>query len=265
MGRVRSGDWLSLHDEEGQTFREYLDTEPVIVDEQRNVIYIQPLGEFSAKQQEILDLTAEFLALFFSVEVKVREGLPLSVVPASARRTHPQWGMKQILTSYVLDEILAPALPDDAVTMIALTSSDLWPGKGWNFVFGQAYLYKRVGVWSIYRNGVPEAGREEYRVCLLRTIATAAHEVAHMFSISHCIAYECVMCGSNSREESDRRPLALCPECLAKVCWATHVGPVKRYRKLAAFCRKHGLEFEAKFYEESIRALQDEIGEKGGR
>jgi len=71
----------------------------------------------------------------------------------------------------------------------------------------------------------------------------------------HCTAYECNMCGSNHREESDRRPIALCPECLAKVCWAAAVDPTQRFRSLAEFCKENGLTDEAAFYEKSIEAL----------
>ncbi len=60
---------------------------------------------------------------------------------------------------------------------------------------------------------------------------------------------------SNSLPESDRRPLALCPECMAKVCWAAQADPIERYRKLAAFCREQKLSAEAEFYEKSLRAL----------
>ena len=48
--------------------------------------------------------------------------------------------MKQILTTHVLGEVLKPRLPKDAAAYIAFTASDLWPGEGWNFVFGQATL-----------------------------------------------------------------------------------------------------------------------------
>ena len=76
-----------------------------------------------------------------------------------------------------------------------------------------------------------------------------------MFSIEHCTAYQCGMNGSNSLAESDRRPMALCPECLAKVCLATGSDPLARYRKLEAFCRKHGLVEDADFYKRSAAAL----------
>ncbi len=155
----------------------------------------------------------------------------------------------------MLTQVLRPRLPEDAAAYIAFTSADLWPGEGWNFVFGQASLRDRVGVWSIYRNGDPEAGPDEFRLCLVRTMKTGGHELGHMFGMAHCTAYECGMNGSNTLEEKDRRPLALCPQCVAKVCWATGAEPAERFRRLAAFCRQHGLGGEGRFYEESAAQL----------
>jgi len=255
LGKPRPGDWLSIHPEPGQTFREYIRSNPTRPTGKRRVIYIQPLGEFTPAQRKIVNLTADFLGRYFGLPAKVKDPLPLSLVPDSARRIHPTWGDRQILTTYVLDKILRPRLPDDATVYLALTASDLWPGMGWNFVFGQASLRERVGVWSLYRNGDPEAGREAFRLCLVRTLKTAAHEVGHMFSLPHCTAYRCNMNGSNSRAENDRRPLWLCPECTAKVCWATGADPVERYERLAEFCKAHGLEEEAEFYRRSLAAL----------
>jgi archaemetzincin len=217
---------------------------------------VQPLGEFSAIQRKIISLTADFMGRYFGLPVIVKDDLPLSIIPAGARRTHPAWGDRQILTSYVLSHVLGPRLPRDAVAYIAFTTSDLWPGPGWNFVFGQASLRDRVGIWSIYRNGDPEAGPAAFRLCLLRTMKTASHEMGHMFSMLHCTAYECNMCGSNHREESDRRPIACCPDCVAKIWWATGADPVERYRNLADFCREHGLSTEQEFYRRSIQALE---------
>jgi archaemetzincin len=78
-----------------------------------------------------------------------------------------------------------------------------------------------------------------------------------MFSMGHCILYECGMCGSNHREEADRRPLWFCPECMAKVCWASGTDPVARFQKLADFCEENELEDERAFYEKSINALRE--------
>jgi archaemetzincin len=259
LGKPRPGDWLDRHHEPGQTFEQYLRSRPVVPDDKRNIIYVQPLGQFTPTQRKIVKLTADFLGRFFAMEVKFSKDLPLSVIPPEARRTHPQWGVKQILSTYVLEEVLKPRLPKDAFAYIAFTASDLWPGPGWNFVFGQASLRERVGVWSIHRNGDADKGEGAFRLCLLRTLKTAAHEVGHMLSMQHCTKYECGMCGSNHREESDRRPIALCPECAAKVWWATKADPIERYRKLAEFFRARKLRAEAEFCEKSIRALGGKV------
>jgi archaemetzincin len=256
LGKPRPGDWLDRHKEPGQSFAEYLSADPITPRGKRRVIYVLPLGDFTKTQRRVVDLAAEFLCLYYNRPVKVQESVPLSRVPEDARRVHPQWGDHQILTTYVLTGILRPGLPDDAAAYIALTASDLWPGRGWNFVFGQASLRERVGVWSLYRNGDPGKDDEAFRLCLLRTLKTASHELGHMFSMQHCILYECNMCGSNHRAESDRRPLAACPECLAKICWATASSPLARYQQLAKFCRREHLDLEAAFFTKSAEALQ---------
>lgn len=255
LGKPEPGEWLSQHFERGQSFDEYYRGRPIVPRGKRRVIYVQPLGDFGKTQRKIIDSTADFLQIYFNRQVKIKKDLALSIIPASARRTHPEWGMKQILTTHVLDKVLKSRLPDDAAAYIAFTTSDLWPGEGWNFVFGQASLRERVGVWSIYRNGDPDKDKDSYRLCLRRTLQTASHELGHMFSMMHCIAYECNMCGSNHRAESDSRPLACCPECAAKIWWATDAEPVKRYRQLAEFCKKHGLAAEGAFYEKSAKTL----------
>ena len=256
LGKPTPGDWLYHHKEPGQTFRQYVTSGPVRPVGKHSVIYIQPLGEFTDQQRKVVTLTAEFVGLYFNRPVKVRRDVPLSVIPARARRTHPTWGDRQILTGYVLGELLRPNLPEDAAACLGLTTSDLWPGAGWNFVFGQASLTERVGVWSIYRNGDPSGGEADFRLCLLRTLKTAAHEMGHMFSMLHCTAYECGMCGSNHRQEADRRPIAMCPECMAKVCWATGANPAQRLKRLAAFCQAHGLEAQQRFYEKALAILK---------
>jgi archaemetzincin len=78
-----------------------------------------------------------------------------------------------------------------------------------------------------------------------------------MFGMLHCIYFQCNMCGSNHRAESDRRPLWLCPVCLAKLVYATGVDPVSRYEKLADWCKQNGLDPEAQFYEKSLRLLRN--------
>lgn len=244
-------DWLANHAETGQTFAEYVAEHPVIPDQRRRVIYLTLLGEFKKRQQEVVRITAEYIEIYFGLPVRFTAPVPLAVIPSSARRVHPATGDKQILTEYIIEQVLKPRIPDDAFCLIAFTASDLWPGEGWNFVFGQASLQDRIGVWSIYRNGDPDKGAEDFRKCLKRTLKTGTHEIGHMFSLRHCIYYECNMNGSNHRRESDGRPVWLCPVCLRKLIWAIHMDGGERYGKLAEFFKKQGFLPEKDFFEKS--------------
>jgi archaemetzincin len=206
--------------------------------------------------ERIVDRTAEFLGDYFSLPVKIREGIGLRTVPAHARRRAGLLHDEQLLTTYLLNDMLKPRLPRDAVALIAITNMDLWPGEGWNYVFGQASLGDRVGVWSFHRFGDPDRGEEAYRLCLLRTLKVASHETGHMFSLPHCIALRCNMNGANNLAETDRGPLEVCPHCLAKIYYAMGVRPAGRFKKLRDFCKANDLKAEAEFYEKSLKALK---------
>jgi archaemetzincin len=256
LGKPLPGDWLDRFPEPGQNYRQYLRADPIRVDDKRRTIYVQPLGDFDESQDKIVRLTAEHLGLYYQLPVKVRKGNSLDAIPRTARRKSPASPTEQILSTYVLEKVLKPRLPKDAVAMIGLTAADLWPGEGWNFVFGQASLSDRVGVWSFNRFGDPGGGNDAFRLCLLRTLKVATHETGHMFTMSHCTFYECNLCGSNHLPETDRHPLELCPQCLAKLCHATGADPEKRFEKLIAFYRVQGLTAEQAFCEKSLEAMR---------
>lgn len=260
LGKPGPADWRTAHPEPGQTFREYRQCDPVLPTADRRRIYVQPLGAFSPGQQRVLDLTVEFMGLYLGLPVVKQEPIPASAIPAKARRRLPGAGWTQFLAPYLLDELLLPGLPQDAAARIALTATDLWPGKGWNFVFGEASTGDRVGVWSTHRFGDPQQSEATFRLCLLRAMGTAVHETCHMFTMQHCTAYACCMNGSNSLEESDRVPLWLCPQCLAKLCWAVGFDPARRFEALAAFCRRNGLMKEAAFYGKCLERCEKNSG-----
>lgn len=248
MPKPGPSDWLAQHKEAGQTFDEYVASQPVRKSERRDRIYLCLIGEFSKEQELVLTITSEYLAVVFQVPVEVREKLSLDKIPERAKRKHPTWGDQQVLSTYVLEEVLQPNRPKNALAYIAFTSSDLWPGEGWNFVFGQASLSNRVGVWSIYRDGNPAKSADDFHLCLSRTMKTASHETGHILGLPHCIAFHCNMNGSNNRSESDLAPLQFCPVCLRKVCWNLQVAPAKYLQDLETFCTKHHFDAEAKWY-----------------
>ena len=249
--------WLATHEEPGQTFSEYTASRPVMPDKKHPYIYIVLLGDFNEAQQKVLQMTSRYIEVYFQTPVKFSEPIPLSLVPPEARRIHPQTNDPQILTTDVIEKILKPRMPQDAFCFIAFTSSDLWPGEGWNFVFGQASMEDRIGVWSIYRNGDPRKGKDDFALCLRRAIQTGTHEIGHLFGLAHCVYYECNMNGSNSRQESDRRPLWDCPVCLRKLTWALKIDPADRYRQLTAICKEFRLAREEEFFAKSLKALTE--------
>jgi archaemetzincin len=251
----KPGEWLARHAESGQNYRRYLASDPVRARNERRTIYVQPLGDFTPAERRVVARASEFLRHAFQLPVRVLDDLSLDAVPSSARRTHPQWGVPQVLAGYVLDEVLRPRLPADAVTYIALTPSDLWTGEGSNFVFGYASLDARVGVWSIDRFGDPGESDEAFRSCLLRTMKISVHETGHMFSLAHCVNFECVMNGMNHLAELDGRPAAFCPLCLAKIVHATGADPRRHFEACAAFAEANGFDDEQVFWRRSVEAL----------
>jgi archaemetzincin len=256
LGKPQPGDWLASHKEDGQTFDEYLRAGPVRKSDTLKTIYICQIGDFTVEQKKIVGRTREYLEIYFATPVKVHKTLALADIPEKAKRTHPSWGDKQILSTYVLQEVLRPDRPDDALAYLAFTASDLWPGEGWNFVFGQASLRERTGVWSIYRNGDPAKDAEAFRLCLRRTLGTATHETGHILTMQHCIAFECNMNGSNSLPEADRQPLYPCPVCFRKLCWNLQVDPAEQCRKLKEFYVKSELKDEADWCGRAIELLK---------
>jgi hypothetical protein len=81
MGAPKPGDWSESHQESGQTFDEYVRSCPTRPVGKRRVVYIQPIGHFTAKQRSVVNLTSDFMARYFDLGTLVLDALPLSVIP----------------------------------------------------------------------------------------------------------------------------------------------------------------------------------------
>lgn len=253
--RPHSDDWLATHREPGQTFAQYRAPPRQPVVSVFSTIRIVPVGPLSAGQSDVLETVADFIRPFFGLALSVDAQVPLSEIPAEAQRVPYEGARNQILTTYLLQQLLPRYRKQTDAAVLGITAVDLWPGEGWNFVFGQGSLTERVGVWSMARNGDPDADPQTHHLSTVRTLKTALHETAHMFGIKHCIAYECGMNGSNHSEERDRQPVEFCPECQAKLWWTCKLDPVARSDALSEVARTHELTALAAWWKRQAQLL----------
>jgi archaemetzincin len=244
----RPGDWLWEHDEPGQSFAAYRAQRPLRRGARLHTLYLTLIGDFTPRQEQLVEATVAYLEAFFDAPVRRRGRAAVTDLPAEARRGHPFYGHEQLHSTHILTRLLLPGRPDDALADLAITAVDLWAGEGWNFVFGEAAYGSAV--WSLSRFGDPSS-----RPCLLRALGTAAHETGHVLGMDHCIEYECMMNGCNSLDESDRKPFHLCPPCLRKLCWNLQVGPRRYLRRLEGLMRAYGLDEEAAWHRQARAAL----------
>jgi archaemetzincin len=252
LAPAEPGNWVSQHTEQPQSFWQYVQSGPVRATASRGVIYVLPLGDFTVEQRAAVESAQLFLAAFYQLPVKALPAVTGSEIPADARRKNPATGLLQLHTNWVLETLLPPRRPTDAVALLAFTPEDLYPDPAWNFVFGQASLTERVGVWSINRFGDPVKDKLEFT---RRTLKVASHETAHMLGLQHCLFHACLMNGSYSLPESDAQPLELCPVCLRKLQWNVGFDVRARFQGLSDFHRIAGLEAEGAFIAKSLKAL----------
>ncbi|MGB6222857.1 archaemetzincin [Haloferula sp.] len=248
----RSIDWLASHEEEGQSYREWLDSDPNLPGQGRRKLYILPLGDFDGTAPDLGKLQRYAEAYFYPMKVGLLPKEPDSAVKARSRVNRmsgkKQWNSRDILGW------LPRQLPADGYAMLAVTMTDLFPDENWNFVFGQASIKNRVGIFSFARyhpswsGGMVDENTE--KLVLRRAAKILTHEMGHMFGIRHCIYHECNMNGANHLEEADSTPMHLCPVCLRKLQRASRGDPAARYARLAVFYGVNGLDEEKEWVED---------------
>ncbi len=252
---VQPGEWRSAYKEAPEPFAAYCARKPTAATAQRRKLYVVQLGAFDPAAIAILEQTKAYLQAFFQMPVAGLDPVDSAIIARQYWRSNTHG--PQIKTAVLLDSLLPALLPDSAFALIAFSRYDLYPDEDWNFVFGQASLERRVGVWSLARLGDYKANAALYRQCLKRMLQVSAHETGHMFGITHCVQNECCMNGSNSLVESDGQPLWLCWECQAKICWNRQVAPLKPISALLDFYQKTNLDTAAtSYYTQALHLLK---------
>jgi archaemetzincin len=255
----RPGDWLAEHHEDGQTFDEFVQSDRNSPDEIHNVIYLQPIGQFRQDQSPSLDLLREYATAYFLMDVDILPTIDIRRLDLTIR-LNPYSQNRQLLTEDILRNLRSNLL-GNAFCVLAVTMEDLYPDPRWNFVFGQASLRDRVGVFSFARYdpvfyGEPR-GSQYQQLLLRRSAKVLVHETAHMYSLAHCIYFKCVMNGSNHLQESDSRPLSLCPVCLRKLQSSIQFDLAARYHRLKQFYRNIGFISEQDWVTRRLKKIED--------
>lgn len=250
------GDWLANHEEPGQTFDQFARSGANRPDSRRKKVYFLPIGDFPPEKSPSLKKLKQFADAFF--------GLPAEVLPAAeiersfTSRINTGTGQRQLLTRDIL-AWLKPRVPPDGFFILGVTMTDLYPDDDWNYVFGQASLRERVGVYSFARYDPRffggEADDDVERLMLLRSCKVLGHEGGHMFGMPHCIYFNCLLNGSNHLAEADSQPLHLCPVCLRKLHQSVGFDVERRYERLRTFSREAGFDDEAKWLDDRLEHL----------
>lgn len=251
-------DWLAQHKEMPQTFDDFLRADTHVPGTTRKIIYLLPVGEFPDTAPPLASLS-KIVHAFFTLEVRVLPAVEVADLRVKTR-IHDRTRKRQLLAPDVLAR-LVPRLPEDAFGLVAVTMEDLYPEPSWNYVFGMASLRDRVGVQSFARQDPAFFGNQREpgweKLALRRASWTLVHEISHMFGLTHCVHWTCVVAGSNHQDEADRQPLHPCPVCLRKLHSSIEFDPATREQQLAATLRELGIEDEAAWSERRARWIRD--------
>ena len=256
MGEPQPGDWMAAHPEPAQSFADYVRSGPNRPRRVRHWIVLQPLGTMTAETRNRMEMFRAFLAAYYALPVRTEGWIPMANVKSRERDLYGRT-FRQYLTGDILRNMLLPRVKVGTFCMLGVTMDDLYPEESWNYVFGQAWLAHRTGVFSLVRF-YPEFWGDERteaseRLAGKRSLQTLVHEVGHMFGVHHCQTYQCVMNGCNSLRESDARPIHLCPKCLKKFRWNIGFDVAARYETLKAFYEAHDMKAEAAWIEKRLR------------
>ncbi|XP_017495398.3 archaemetzincin-1 isoform X1 [Manis javanica] len=227
----------------------------------RKHVYLQPIDLSEGPAGVLLDhLRSCAEAFFLGLQVRCLPSVAAASIHCSSRPS-PHSERLQLHTDGIL-AFLKSSKPGDALCVLGLTLSDLYPCEAWSFTFGKFLPGHEVGICSFARFSgeflqlgpcasdpalaevaadgpeTPLQDRETLHVSvlgMLQCCKVTCHELCHLLGLGHCRWLRCVMQGALSLDEVLRRPLDLCPVCLRKLQHVLGFKLVDRYKRLYAW------------------------------
>ncbi|XP_035957619.1 archaemetzincin-1 isoform X1 [Halichoerus grypus] len=229
----------------------------------RKHIYLQPIDlsegpAGGALLEHLRDCTEAF---FLGLQVRCLPSVAAASIHCSSRPSQDSDRL-QLHTDGILS-FLKSSKPGDALCVLGLTLSDLYPCEAWSFTFGKFLPGHEVGVCSFARfsgdllqSGPSAADPAPAEVAadspetpvrdggqsvgfsalgMVQCCKVTCHELCHLLGLGSCRWLRCLMQGALSLDEALRRPLDLCPICLRKLQHVLGFKLVERYKRLHAW------------------------------
>jgi archaemetzincin len=202
-----------------------------------------------------------FLDAYFSSPGIFLDDQGVDSVPRAAWRSILCY-VRQANANLILEHNLKPLKTPNAGKcwgIVAITHEDLFCNSDddLDYVYGASLEGEPglpgIAVVSTRRVWQPDAvGLELSRLRLLKLLA---HEIGHLYFLTHCLTHACVMNGVETLDQIDRHPLGVCPDCMMKLCWTSRTRPKDRYSRLRKICANLKLKTEVNQYTQCVARL----------
>ncbi|KAG8523743.1 Archaemetzincin-1 [Galemys pyrenaicus] len=257
-------DWLLSRPEAPEDFQTFhAALLPRKQSQARKHIYLQPIDLSEGPADALLDhLRSCTEAFFLGLQVKCLPSVAAESIRCSSRPSRDADRL-QLHADGILS-FLKSSKPGDALCVLGLTLSDLYPCEAWSFTFGMFLPGHEVGVCSFARfvgeflqlgpsasdpaptevaASEPENLQDRgWTLCfnalgMAQCCKVVCHELCHLLGLGNCRWLRCLMQGALSLDEALQRPLDLCPICLRKLQHVLGFKLVDRYKSLHAWTR----------------------------
>ncbi|KAL5007341.1 hypothetical protein ScPMuIL_016147 [Solemya velum] len=246
-----------------------------ICQRERRIIYIQPLDDFPdfildfklsfhSAPTDFFSLLSHYCRVFFcGIDVEVLPKIDICKKEWNIKkRHHPTTNKEQLLVTD-FETTLQSILPVNGLCILGIIWTDLYPSEDLNFVLGQAFFNHKSGIFCFGRfepKTFDEATSRDISVVdanlIWKLLKVICHETCHLFGLSHCEFFSCLMNASSSVVEALSQPLFLCPVCLHKLQEVCQFNICTRYLEIQDLLKEIHSQFPHERFSQSLSWLE---------